>query len=88
MSSVGEGGGKTVLMVAVTCGHMDIVKHLATVPGVDWDTKNDRGKTALEVARELKLAAIEKFFSGEKQSSSLPSSSSRTTSVSRMSSLL
>ena len=49
-------------MSAVVNGHLDIVKHLATVPGVDFNTKNNEGSTLVDVARDMKHEVIAKFL--------------------------
>jgi len=54
--------GKTALMWAVYYGHLDVVKYLATVPGVDFNTKDNNGKNIQDVARDRKCTGIVKFL--------------------------
>ena len=54
--------GYTALMGAVYRGHLDTVKHLATVPGVDFNTKDNEGRTLVEVAREEKHVDMVVFY--------------------------
>jgi len=53
--------GMTALMMAVYCGRLEIVKEMEKVEGIDFDTKDSRGRTLIEVARRrIKMAvAIE-----------------------------
>ena len=43
--------GWTALMVAVNNGQLEIVKELDKMEGIDFDTKNNDGKTLIEMAR-------------------------------------
>ena len=43
--------GYTALMLAVGKGHLDCVKELTKLEGVDWETKNHRGESLEDVAR-------------------------------------
>ena len=54
--------GETALMVAVTLGHLQCVKKLASAKGLDWNTKNSDEKSLLEVAREKENDAMVRLF--------------------------
>ena len=43
--------GETALMVAVTLGHLQCVKKLASAKWLDWNTKNSDNMSLIEVAR-------------------------------------
>ena len=43
--------GYTALMLAVGKGHLDCVKELIKLEGVDWDTKTHRGESLEDVAK-------------------------------------
>jgi len=46
--------GQTALMTAVDHGHLDCVKEMERLAGIDFGTENDKGETLLEVARKSK----------------------------------
>jgi len=56
--------GDTALMWAVLKGRLGVVKYLATVPGVDFNTRNKQGRTLVEVARDRKLKNVVRFLLG------------------------
>ena len=43
--------GYTALMLAVGKGHLDCVKELTKLEGIDWETKKHRGESLEDVAR-------------------------------------
>ena len=45
--------GESALMMAVRDGHVDSVKELGQIQGADFNTKNDKGQTLMEVAVEM-----------------------------------
>ena len=45
--------GDTILMIAAWYGNLNLVRVLAQLPGIDFDTKNKKGKTALDLARQF-----------------------------------
>eukprot|EP00092_Neocalanus_flemingeri_P021929 GFUD01023786.1.p1 GENE.GFUD01023786.1~~GFUD01023786.1.p1 ORF type:complete len:253 (+),score=68.48 GFUD01023786.1:228-986(+) len=54
--------GNTALMLAVEQGHLETVRELVTVQGIDIGTKNSEGRTALMIAVELgQLDAVQEM---------------------------
>lgn len=54
--------GETALMVSVRDGHLEGVKELGEVAGADFETKNEKGQTLMEVAIEKKHEEIAQFL--------------------------
>ena len=54
--------GMTVLMRAVKMGSLDAVKELDKVEGTDFCTKDEYGKTLIEVARKKKRTAVLEYL--------------------------
>ena len=54
--------GETALMVAVRDGHLESVKELAQVEGVDFATENNEGHSVMEVAVEKNYQEIVQFL--------------------------
>ena len=50
--------GDTILMIAAWYGNLNLVRVLAQLPGIDFDTKNKKGKTPLDLARRFNAPGI------------------------------
>eukprot|EP00092_Neocalanus_flemingeri_P090092 GFUD01114082.1.p1 GENE.GFUD01114082.1~~GFUD01114082.1.p1 ORF type:complete len:221 (-),score=60.82 GFUD01114082.1:107-769(-) len=55
-------GGRTALMIAVELGQLDAVREMVTVKGTDFSTKNSKGQTLIEVARQQNHAEMLQFL--------------------------
>ena len=50
--------GDTILMIAAIYGNLNLVRVLAQLPGIDFDAKNKKEETALDLARQFNAPGI------------------------------
>jgi len=59
--------GWTALMLAVYYGRLEIVKEMEKVEGIDFDTKDNNGRTLIEVARVENETAVLEYLRDRKK---------------------